>query len=330
MTASVHTNWHRTWNGERNDEGHRTFYMEHLVEVTDPKNDGPLTVMNCPGLPAIGAVFNFGNDTDLWAFCWPTRKVTPFEQKSGEIVQYWLATSMFSTKPIPSKRCQDTSIEDPLLEPMKISGSFVKTTEEAVYDRYGNLLKNSAHERFKGPLVEFDVSRPTVRIEQNVASLDLGTVASMVDCVNDAPLWGLPARCIKLSAPEFTRELYGVCNFYYKRIFNFDIRYDTFDRFIPDIGTKVLNGHWSTDRSGRWVLDNINGAAPNPNNPQHFNRYKDRNGETSIVVLNGAGLPADSYVGTGTDTDPTGPGYVYSVEKYNEANFLLLNIPTSL
>jgi hypothetical protein len=32
--------------------------------------------------------------------------------------------------------------------------------------------------------------------------------------------------------------------------------------------------------------------VPNPYNPQHYNRYKDRNAENCPVLLNGAGIPA--------------------------------------
>lgn len=321
---------YRTWSGERDDAGHRTYHVGHVVQVTNPGLDGPLTVMNASGLPAIGAVWNFGSETDVWAFCWPTRTIRPHQEREGDPTEYWMVDSLFSTKPIPSKRCQDTPIEDPMLEPMKISGSFVKTTEEAVSDRFGNLLKSSSHERFKGPLVEFDSSRHTIRIEQNVLSLGLATFSNMVDCVNDAPLWGLPARCVKLSAPEWTRELYGSCSFYYKRIFTFDTNSATFDRAIPDTGTRVLNGHWSG--AGYWVVDNIGTQTPDPNNPQHFIQYKDRNGENSTAILDGAGLPADVVFGSGSGTTggTSGPGYIYTVEKYSEANFLLLGIPTTL
>ncbi len=318
----------RTWSMTRDDDGYRIYKVKHIV-VTTSYADGPQVVMNASGLPAIGSYWSYGNDVDVWAFCWPTLSIRHHQEKEGEPSYYWEVENTFSNKPA-SKRCQSTPIDDPMQEPQKISGSFVKTTEEAVYDRFGNLLKSSSHERFKGPLVEFDVSRPTVRIEQNMLALGLSTFTAMVDTVNDAPLWGLPARCVKLSAPEWSREIYGSCNFYYKRIFNFDINYNTFDREIPDSGTKALNGHWNS-ATGQYVLDTIGGSAPDPNNPQHFNQYKDRNAENATCLLNGAGLPASAIAGLGTGSGATtGPAYIYQVQKYDESNFLLLGIPTTL
>lgn len=328
MTASVYTAWHRTWAGERDDEGHRTFKVKHLVRVTDPKMDGPATVMFASGLPAIGSYWRFGNEFDTWAFCWPTMGLKIHEEKEGERGEFWEVDQQFSTKPIPSKRCQDTQIEDPLQEPMRLSGSFVKTTEEAVFDYFGNYIKSSSHERFRGSLVEFDVGRPTVRIEQNVLTLGLSSISAYLDCVNDRPLWGMPERCIKLSAISWSRELYGVCNYYYKRIFDFDVCSSTFDRAIPDVGTKVLNGHWD-QATGQWFLDTVGGSPPDRNNPQHFCQYLDRNGNAGPVILNGSGLPAGAIVGTGSG-DVTGPGYVWIVQKYPQVNFLGLGIPSSL
>ena len=93
-----------------------------------------------------------------------------------------------------------------------------------------------------------------------------------------------------------------------------------------------------------WILDDIDGSPPDPDNPAHFDRYKDRNGENARVLLNGYGLPAETAVLTGTGTGTvvgTGSGTGTGTGKfsreaaevlldyYEEANFLLLGIPTS-
>jgi len=312
----------RTWGGDRDEEGHRTFTVVHLVR-TDDFDDGPQIVMNTPGLPAIGSFWNFGNDVDVWAFCYPDMNVKIHKEKEGDPNKHWRVRQKFST--IPLKRCQDETIEDPLLEPQKISGSFVKYTKEASQDRFGNMIKNSAHETYRGPQVEFDHNRPTVRIEQNQALLGLDTFTEIVDTVNDAPLWGLGVRKIKLSDVSWERKLYGLCNFYYTRVFDFDIDFKTFDREILDEGTKVLNGDWpvgtGTQTDG-WILQNIAGEAPDKNNPQHFNRFKDRHGENARVILDGNGEP---LLGTATFNP-----YYHELEFYPESNLLLLGIPTSL
>ena len=438
-------NGHTISEGSRDDDGHRTFTVSRLVEaeIVPGAVPGPAEVMACPGLPTMGSSYLVDNDFDLWAFCYPHLKVTPFGAKRGHPVQFWEVEQKFSTKPL--KRCQDTTIENPLLEPMKVSGSFQKYTKEANKSYLGRHFKSSSHETIKGAGAEFDRNRPTVRIEQNVAVLDLHIFSQMIDCVNDEPLWGLAKRCIKLSQPAWSRSLWGTCNFYYTRIFDFDIDYNTFDRKVPDEGTKVLHGHWrfgkkhkgvdefklefmgettpgldnscsasdvqsalialTTIGSGNvsctggplpdtpiqiefinalanlnvdlitvdnrnlhslertqfgsvssneiqllsaitnaWILDDIDGSPPDPDNPAHFDRYKDRNGENARVLLNGYGLPAETAVLTGTGTGTvvgTGSGTGTGTGKfsreaaevlldyYEEANFLLLGIPTS-
>ncbi len=339
MAASVHGG-PRTWSGGRDEEGYREFKVQHLVKTTDT-NDGPMAVMSAAGLPEIGSTWQFGNDNDPWAFCYPWISIEPHEAKDGEKHKWWIVDQKFSTKPL--HRCQDTPIEDPLLEPQKISGSFVKYSKEAWIDRNGNLLKNTAHEPFRGPEVEFDCNRPTVKIEQNVANLGLETFSMMIDTLNDDTLWGLAKRCIKLSNVSWQRQVWGSCDYYYTRTFDFDIRYGTFDVTIPDEGTKVLNGRWVKDTTNSnvskyEVLALKGGGVPSYLNPQHFIQYVDMQGNLGRVFLNGKGLPANttaaSYTASATvpttGTVASGNIYLHKFEFYGESNFLTLGIPTQL
>lgn len=326
----------------RDLDGHRTYNVSYKLQGT-PGDDGPYDVMQCPDLPQTGDTFG-GTGTalgqeDTWAKCHPDMVVRPLSQKDGEKVAHWIAELKFSTKAV--KRCQDTQIGNPLEEPQKISGSFTNKTEEATYDRFGKPLKTSSHEQFRGAHVEFDRAVANVKIEQNVPTLGLSSFTSFINTVNSSTLWGMPKRTIKLSGISFERKLYGVCTYYYTRSFEFDVDAKTFDRYLLDEGTKVLCGHWATEadvaagKSG-WILDTIEGETPDADNPQHFIRYKDRNGENARVILNGAGLPADTTVfGTGSGGGSSGTAieteYGYrKVEKYAESNFLLLGIPSSL
>jgi len=318
------------WYGDRDVEGHRNFTLVSLVEAAT--TDGPPTIMACPGLPAIGAVWNFGG-LDLWAFCTPVMRIQVHHEAEGEPNRWWRVEQDFTTKPL--KRCQDTNIEDPLLEPMKISGSFVKYTKEATKDRYGDPLMNTGIERLRGPQVEFDEHRAQVKIEQNRASLGLATFTEMMNKVNDAPLWGLEARCVKLSNVSWERLVYGRCGLYYKRTFEFDICFETFDRDVLSEGALVLKGHWDTsgecDPEHLWVEELICDLPADKDNPQHYVQFKDWNGENARTLLDANGLPANTkewlpVVGTAD----TGAAAKIHIEHYEEANLLLLGIPVSL
>ena len=315
------------WGGARDNEGFRTYSIKHLIKVEDPNDDGPKVVMDTPGLPEIGSLWSFGNDADDWAYCTPfinVRRVRPRE-KPGV---YWTVEQRFTNRAV-SDRCQDTQIDDPLLEPQKLSGSFVTYTREATRDRNNKPILTSSHERITGAKVEFDDHNATVRIEQNVASLGLETFTDMMNKVNNNEIWGLTARKIKLSNISWQRKLQGTCDFYYTRIFDFDVNFNTFDRVLQDEGRMVLNGHWGRSEAGEtegtWILDNIDGSPPDKNDPRHFMRFKDLNDENAVVILDGDGKPA-------TDIDPDavgGPGQI-TVEYYDEVDFLLLGIPASL
>lgn len=314
-------------NCSRDNEGHREFWVTHQVKM-DSTNYGPKSALDCPGIPAVGSRWNFGGDYDYWCFCHPDARIS-FEPSKGERPVKALVSQKFSTRPI--KRCQDNDIEDPLLEPQKVGGSFVKYTKEAKYDRYGEAIRTSSHEIIHGPQVEIDANRPQVWIEQNVGTLELATFSQMVDTVNSTAMWGLSARCVKLSNVTWERKIWHTCSYYYTRRFEFDIDYNTFDRNIVDEGWKALNGQWADD--GTWDLIDINGTAPDPNNPSHFIRIKDRAGENMKCLLDGTGKPlaVDFSTGTGTagaatdvENIPNSP-----IQFYDQSNFFLLGIPAS-
>ena len=354
---------------EQDDRGQRDYWVTYLVETSTPYQcglgDGPRTIgfaVVGPGtascLPSIGDSYSFGNDSDPWAICHPNRVIKPHQQNSGDPIQAYLVDILFSTKPL--KRCMSTTWDDPLMEPQKISGGFKKYTIEATKDRNGNLLRTSSHEMIRGPQVEFDSSHPTVRIEQNVPSLELALCSSMMDHLNDDTLWNLAARRIKLSNFTWEEKWYDICSYYYTRVFEFEIRNnedDLFDRNIVDEGTKVLNGRWVTiddptdtgtstneaylaancGLANLWKTIPICGEEPDHTNPQHFIRYKDLNGENARVILNGEGKPAATseivYYSPGSDvygTGNTGDSAVIQVEYYPESDFTVLGIPTTI
>tara|TARA_R110000751_G_scaffold152635_1_gene257744 strand:- start:262 stop:1149 length:888 start_codon:yes stop_codon:yes gene_type:complete len=286
------------WTGGRDKEGHRVYNITWLVNSTTA--EGPEKIGGATGLAAIGSQWAYGSDLDAWALCYPTLKIKPVVKR--EPGEWWEVQQTFSTKPL--NRCQDTEIENPLNEPANISGGFVKYTREVTKDRNGEPVESSSHEMFRGGSVEFDDNRPTVSISGNVLVLPLSTFAPMVDTVNDATLWGLAKRKIKLSNVSWERLLYGTCTFYYRLTYEFDIRMEGtgFDRVLIDEGTKVLK------------------PGGNVDDPRDFQVYKDGNGENTRVLLDGAG---SALVNSASPFEIT-------VEYYAESNFLTLGIPTTL
>ena len=253
MTATCRT-LPKDWSGSKDSEGHRTYKVTWIVD-TDV-TDGPANVFEASGLPSIGQQWNFtgigigadeSTEIDLWAWCLAEMTATPATK--AETCKIWFVEQTFSTKPPDTKRCVDQQITDPILIPPEISGEFVKYTEEAVYDRNGDKIENSAHEQIRGPKVEFDHNRQTVKIKQNYPILNLPFVSAMVDTVNDDYLWGFPPRCVKLSKAPWERKFYGTCYVYYTYTFEFDVYLTPegtsgFDRLLTDEAHSVLHGRW--------------------------------------------------------------------------------------
>lgn len=318
--AVVGTAQLKYWERTDDDDGHRDYLARYDVEVDDA-DDGPQTVASAAGLPITGSSWAEGNDSDIWAMCRPYTRVVPRVQETNI---FWTVDKRFSTRPL--RRCQDESIEDPLLEPQKVSGSFLTFSKEMARDKDGELFLNSSHEQIRGPQVEFDDGRHRVVISQNVPDLQLALISSMLNTLNDDDLWGLTSRMIKLSGFSWERLLWGVCDYYYLRTFEFDVDYATFDRIVPDEGTMVLKGHWDPDEeTPTYVVD----SGVDADNPRHFIRYQDRQGNIARVLLDGSGLPANASIltdtGTGTATNPVA---THTLQYYDESNFLLLGIPT--
>lgn len=334
MASEIWTSKWRTWSGSRSTEGYRTYQIKWLIKADF--DDGPHTVLNTPGLPVSGSVWNFGNDFDAFATCLKDADIRVHQEKEGDKNRWWTIQQTFSSKPLG--KCTEAEIEDPLLEPQKVSGNFVKAKEEASFDRFGLPILNSAHERMHGPSVEFDANKPQIVIEQNVADLQIELFAPMIDTLNAFPLWGLPARTIKLSDAPWEKRYWGTCSEYYSRRFTFDVNakidpntlavVSGFDRDVLDEGTKVLRGKWDTDKNSpnyRLYIpatDLLTGGATNPAN---FIKFQDINGNFARVILNGAGRPYNPLPGTADDDEP---GKIH-VEKFRESNFLLLGIPTT-
>lgn len=286
--------------GSRDEDGHRTYTLDIHVK-TDSIFDGPQVAMACPGLFQPGDVYSQDNDLDSWAFCTPelTCRVHK-DENEGEPTLDWIVTQTFTTK--PRRRCQDTQIENPLLEPYTISGDFIHQQKEQTQDRFGNPLNYTNHEQIRGAEVEDKYSYPTVTIGMNLAVIPFSTYVLLINKVNDATLWGMPRRCIRLADVKWERLLYGVCFYYYKTTYTFEANIDGFDPVIQNVGTTVLK------------------EGGNPANPKDFIVYKDDLDENGVALLDEDGKAI---------TDIADAVYL-TPEIAKEGNLLLLGIPTVL
>ncbi len=316
------------WGGSGDEQGNRDYYIEWLVQTTNPL-DGPFVVRQTPGLPLIGSIWQFGRDSDPEAFCkadWSIEPVT-----TNEPGDFWKVRQNYTTKPYTS---EDTNnpLQHPLLAPPKLSGSFIKYVKEIGFDRYGNILKNSAHEPFRGKMVEFDYNRPQVIIEKNYSYLNLPLYAALVDTLDGIGLWGLPPRCIKLSNVSWSKAFYAQIQVFYPIRFEFDIDFNTFDRYLPNIGTACLAG-WSPGTIEQTPVNPFDSAGVTPNgqtvftyqDPTYFEVYKTKAGENKTIALDSFGKPktsGDIYAGNPVD--------FFKLEHYADANYTLLDIPLIL
>lgn len=288
------------FSAKQDRDGHRTYEVDWLVEVDDPYFDGPYVAANAAGLPPIGSVWVTGNDYDPYAFCTPEMKVARLNSDQGELSEFFVISQVFTTRPL-NKDSQ--SPENPLLVPPEVSGSFVQFTREASRDKDGNPLKSSSLERFIGAAVERDYGNHQVTIKVNSATLPLATWMPYMHSVNSAALWGLSARMVKLSNVSWRRAYYGASytSVYYEVTFDFDINFETFDRYILDEGTRVLKD------------------GGNPEDPKDFKPFTIE-GQPSNVLLDGAGKAITSLADQ----------YYWQGKLYAEKNLLLLPIPSAL
>jgi hypothetical protein len=279
------------------EDFHMNYFIKWLVE-TDDVFDGPRRAISCPGIPSVGSVWNFGNDRDDFAYCWPNWEVSQFRAQN-EPNFLWVVKQPYSTRftmPQPER------IENPFAQPAAVSGSFTKFSEEKRFDALGKPMQTMSFEPIRGKVSEFDTNRPNVSIEQNYSNLGLNVFTFMIDYVNDSPMWGLGSRMVKLSNVRWTRNVYRF-GYYYTRSYDFDIDFRTFDRVVPEVGTKKLV------------------TLGTKTNPQHWVLRRDAEGN---ILRN-----EFYYTVEGHDWDGINPSQIArrTLQYYPQTNFFILGIP---
>lgn len=290
----------RNVSATRDEQGHRVYTVDWLINLENPL-DGPAHILANWPLPVVGAPYSFGNDSDPWAFCTPELNIAPHSDVTeGDPILDYIVTQKWSTN--PGWRCQTFPIENPLLEPVQYSGDFVHEQIQKSEDIHGNPLIYPNYEPIAGQLVEQKFSYPTINITFNSATLPLSTYALLVNRLNDRPLWGVPARCIRFADAKWERLVYGTCFYYFRTTYSFEINIDTFDPVIPAFGNKCLR-----DGGDR-------------NNPEDYVLFKNRDGDYTGTMLDAEGKSVNDKA----------LQYKLRPQLAKVGNLLLLGIPPTL
>lgn len=292
------------WSMVRDSLWHREYKITFRVKVPHTETfdgngmvltrivHGPGCALEADGLPQFGDMWSQGDDNDGGAWCRPDIEIEP--QITVEPCELFLLKYTYSSKPLPN--CVPGIVEDVLLTPPKIRTSSQKQKQEAAVDRWRQPLLYSSHEQIRGAQAEFDNSIFVVSIEQVAPAIDPELEIAQ-DTLNDAPLWGFPKRCVKLSRVSQTCLFTGVCVSYVLQSLEFECRRDTWDRWVLDEGTKAIQGNWSYNGALQKYVYAVREGA-DPSNPSDFERFVDYRGNPARVVLDGQGFPADVAVYT--------------------------------
>lgn len=184
-----------------------------VYEIYADESDGTFEVINADGIPAFGSWYKQPNGLiDYGAFCnGANLHDNPVKAKvGGQNKVKWTMTvthGASSSKKEPARRR-----ESPLDEPPVVSGSFVKYMEQALRDKDGNPILNTATEAFDPPFEE-EKSYDDLRIQLNTANIDLGFRAGFSNAVNSKPMWGLKKRQIKLDSWRYNVVWFGDLNY---------------------------------------------------------------------------------------------------------------------
>jgi hypothetical protein len=303
---------------QRDEDGHRTYEIDWHVQTALYEHNIAHILANWPlfgvGHPyQLAALWPESIGVDTWAFLTPTLNIAPHP----DVAEYskcrdWVVTQVWTTK--HSWRCNVFPVENPLLEPVHLTGDFVHETREMTVDKDGKPLRFPNFEPITGPLTENRISYPTLSITFNSAGLPITTYTLLMNNVNDAVLWGLPPRCVRFVDAKWERKVYGRCGYYFTITYTFEINQNTFDNEIPAQGS----------------MERVNLSADYMN-PESFIRAKSKSGENISVPLdiNGSRL---EKIGMTPGGDPIWryPQHILKPKIYKEGNLLLLGIPSDI
>ena len=192
-----------------------------------------------PGIPII-VIYQCGNSIDPYAYL---QKISVLQETShkGEY-RNWTARLEYNSNPIQT-------IDNPLLRPTIISGSFQIYQKPIEKDINGKPILNKANGKLEG--IEIDDARPHVTMVRNEVSYDWSAfAANLVNFVNSTFWYGCQAGQAKCSGvsgqgPNFENGI-----MFYPVTYEFQFRLEGWQPSFQNKGRKDVNGTPCTDKNG--------------------------------------------------------------------------------
>lgn len=159
----------------------------------------------------------------------------------------WLVPVTYSTKPAGGDGTSSRPLSPfttPIVEPWRISGTFVRDEKATRTDKDGNLITTL------GTLEPREVRIPsgfdTLHLEGATANISMSTRASAIWHVNSATIWGLQPRQLLMTGWSYDIRRHGTTGYVYHSLdFWISTEPGGFDESFHNLSFKKLNTAWA-------------------------------------------------------------------------------------
>jgi hypothetical protein len=266
-------------------EFHRKYTSEY--QIYTERNTSPLDVRAMEQLPQYGDVYSWYGFVDSWAFCRDisvNRKAEIKDPNTAEIRTLWTVKVVHDSKPTGGSN-DFQGRNNPLDDPIVVSGGFGVFKQEVSTDRFENPIVNAAGDPYN-PSPEIDEAVDTLSMSYNTATLDLALRAEMIGKVNANVMWGLEPRRIKLTQWNYQVLRSGPGFDYIKHDFEFQVSFKLHptDAALVARGPVGVRGYYHTlPNSGELFFKEDNPQViPGSDPPETTNRYEENMGKWGI------------------------------------------------
>jgi len=266
-------------------EFHRKYTSEY--QIYTERNTSPLDVRAMEQLPQYGDVYSWYGFVDSWAFCRDisvNRKAEIKDPNTAEIRTLWTVKVVHDSKPTGGSN-DFQGRNNPLDDPIVVSGGFGVFKQEVSTDRFENPIVNAAGDPYN-PSPEIDEAVDTLSMSYNTATLDLALRAEMIGKVNANVMWGLEPRRIKLTQWNYQVLRSGPGFDYIKHDFEFQVSFKLHptDAALVARGPVGVRGYYHTlPNSGELFFKEDNSQViPGSDPPETTNRYEENMGKWGI------------------------------------------------